>query len=60
MLGNKYGGLRVDVRTSVSETLVTVSGYKRGHAPVQLINHTRHMMIQYGEKGNDGKYKINK
>ena len=51
MLGNKYGGLYVDVRTSVSETLLTISSYKRGQAPVQLINQTRHQMIQYGLHG---------
>ena len=51
MLGNRFGGMHVDVRTSVSETLLTISSYKRGLAPVQLINHTKHQMIQYGEKG---------
>ena len=51
MLGNRYGGLYVDVRTSASETLLTISSYKRGQAPVQLINQTKNQMIQYGEKG---------
>ena len=51
MLGNRFGGMHVDVRSSVSETLLTISSYKRGLAPVQLINHTKHQMIQYGEKG---------
>ncbi len=35
MLGNRFGGLHVDVRTSASETLVTMSIYKRGLAPVR-------------------------
>ena len=52
MLNNKYGGLYVDVRTSASETLLTISSYKRGQAPVQLINQTQNQMIQYGEKGS--------
>ena len=51
MLGNRYGGLYVDVRTSASETLLTISSYKRGQAPVQIINQTKNQMIQYGEKG---------
>ena len=51
MLGNRYGGLYVDVRTSASETLLTISSYKRGQATVQLINQTKNEMIQYGEKG---------
>ena len=56
MLGNHFGGVHVEVRTSVSETLVTFSSYKRGLAPVQLVNHSK-QMICYGEKGNDGKSK---
>lgn len=49
-LPNKYGGIHVEVRISSSETLLTVSEYQKGQAPVQLINHTRNMVIQYGQK----------
>ena len=37
MLGNKLGGVFVECRTSASETTVTLSPYKRGLAPVQVI-----------------------
>ena len=53
MLANKYGGLHVEVRASSSETLLSVSAYKRGKAPVQLINYTDDLAIQYQEKGTD-------
>jgi hypothetical protein len=32
--------------------MVTLTAYKRGVAPVQLINHTKHYMIEYSEKDN--------
>ena len=32
---------------------MTFSAYKRGLAPVQLINHTKSHTIMYGEKGNN-------
>ena len=37
MLGNKLGGVFVECRTSASETTVTLSPYKRGLAPVQVL-----------------------
>ena len=52
MLGNKLGGIYVECRTSTSETMVTLSPYKRGVAPVHLINHTKSHMIEYSEKDN--------
>ena len=52
MLGNCYGGLHVECRVSSSETLLTVSPYKRGLAPVQLINNSP-CMIEYSEVGSD-------
>ena len=55
MLGNKIGGVFVECRTSNSETLVTLTPYRRGNAPVQLINHTKHFMIEYSEKNNQGR-----
>ena len=50
MLSNCYGGLNAEVRISNSEAMLTISSYKRGQAPVQLINHTSSVMIEYGEK----------
>ena len=55
MLGNKVGGVFVECRTSNSETLVTLTQYRRGNAPVQLINHSKHFMIEYSEKDNQGR-----
>jgi hypothetical protein len=55
MLGNKIGGIFVECRTSSSETMVTLSPYRRGNAPVQLINQTKHHMIEYAEKDNQGR-----
>lgn len=54
LLRNRFGGIFVDVRASASETLVTLTTYKRGLAPVHLINHTKEQVIRYGEKGSSG------
>ncbi|CAB4054791.1 VPS13A_C [Lepeophtheirus salmonis] len=54
-LGNKYGGLFVECRISGSETLLTISPYKKGYAPVRLINHSHNHMIEYTETGQDNK-----
>ena len=54
MLSNLHGGLNVEVRISNSETMVTIASYKKGHAPVQMINHTSCIMIEYGEYGAVG------
>ena len=54
MLSNRYGGLNVEVRISNSETMLTISEYKTGDAPVLLINHTSCVMIEYGEFENCG------
>ncbi len=56
MLGNKLGGLFVECRTSTSETMVTLTPYKRGLAPVQLINHSKSYVIEYSEKDNQGRH----
>jgi vacuolar protein sorting-associated protein 13A/C len=55
-LGNKLGGIYVECQTSTSETLVTLSPYKRGVAPAQLINHTKTYVIEYSEKDNQGRH----
>ena len=41
-----------------SETLLTMSAYSKGTAPVQLVNHTQHVMIEYAEGGIDGRQVI--
>ena len=38
-----------------SETLLTMSAYSKGTAPVQLVNHTKSVMIEYAESGIDGR-----
>ena len=35
--------------------MVSLSPYRRGNAPVQLVNHTKHFMIEYSEKDNQGR-----
>eukprot|EP00092_Neocalanus_flemingeri_P033380 GFUD01036296.1.p1 GENE.GFUD01036296.1~~GFUD01036296.1.p1 ORF type:complete len:2741 (+),score=704.42 GFUD01036296.1:512-8224(+) len=56
MLSNKYGGIDVRVKTdNSSQTLVTLSGYKAGQAPVMLVNNTPTWTIQYGEQGSHNK-----
>ena len=40
---------------SGSETLLTMSAYSKGTAPVQLVNHTKSVMIEYAESGIDGR-----
>ncbi len=49
-VANRYGAIQVDCRISNSETLLTLSSYSRGLAPVQLINSTRSINISYWEK----------
>lgn len=51
MIANKYGALHADVRTSNSETLLTVSAYTKGLAPVLLINNTKNYIMKFWEKG---------
>ena len=58
MLRNRFGGIHVDVRKSASETLVTLSAFKRGLAPVQLINNTKDQVIRYAEKGTGSKGEV--
>ena len=56
MLSNKCGGIDVRVKTdNSSQTLVTLSGYKPGQAPVLLVNNTPTWTIQYGEQGSHNK-----
>jgi len=56
MLSNKCGGIDVSVKTdNSSQTLVTLSGYKAGQAPVLLVNNTPTWTIQYGEQGSQNK-----
>ncbi|TRY69082.1 hypothetical protein TCAL_09656 [Tigriopus californicus] len=50
MIANKFGALHADVRTSNSETLLTVSAYTKGLAPVLLINNTTNYMMKFWEK----------
>lgn len=38
-----------------SETLLTMSAYSKGTAPVQLVNQTKSVMIEYAESGIDGR-----
>ena len=49
-LGNRFGGIHADCRKSHSETLLTLSSYSRGLAPVQLVNATSSCTIEYCEK----------
>jgi hypothetical protein len=54
-IGNKYGAIDAGCRTSISETLLTLSSYTKGTAPVQLINHTTKVMVEFTEKAIDAK-----
>ena len=58
MLSNKYAGIYVRVKTdNSSQTLVTLSGYKAGYAPVLLVNNLPTWDIEYGDQGsNNRKY----
>jgi len=58
MVGNRYGAIHADVRISNSETLLTLSAYTRGSAPVQLVNATRSVEIDYCERGAEGKQRL--
>ncbi len=49
-VGNQYGAIHVDCRKSNSETLLTLSSYSRGLAPVQLVN-VSSSTIEYCERG---------
>ena len=40
LTSSKYGGLHAEVRKSDTEILLSISGYKRGKAPVQLVSMT--------------------
>ena len=56
MLSNKYGGICVRIKTdNSSQTLVTLSGYKPGYAPVLLVNNTPTWDIEYGDAGSQSK-----
>ena len=35
--------------------MLTLSAYTKGTAPVQLVNHTKMIMIEYAESGIDGR-----
>ena len=56
MLSNKYGGIYVRIKTdNSSQSLVTLSGYKAGYAPVLLVNNTPTWDIEYGDAGSQSK-----
>ena len=47
----RYGGIYVRVKTdNSSQTLVTLSGYKPGYAPVLLVNNLPTWDIEYGDQ----------
>ncbi|XP_050801389.1 intermembrane lipid transfer protein VPS13A [Gopherus flavomarginatus] len=48
-LGNKLGGIIVDVNLTERSTVITLSDYHDGAAPFLLINHTKEEMIEYGQ-----------
>ena len=53
MLSNKFGGIYVRVKTdNSSQTLVTLSGYKAGFAPVLLVNSLPTWAMEYGDQGS--------
>ena len=52
MLSNRAGGIYVRVKTdNSSQTLVTLSGYKAGQAPILLVNATPTWTVEFGEAG---------
>ena len=52
MLSNRAGGIYVRVKTdNSSQTLVTLSGYKAGQAPILLVNATPTWTVEFGETG---------
>ena len=52
MLANRFGGIYVRVKTdNSSQTLVSLSGYRSGQAPILLVNATPSWTIEYGEAG---------
>ena len=56
MLSNKYGGIYVRVKTdNSSQTLVSLSGYKAGYAPVLLVNSLPTWDIEYGDQGSSNR-----
>ena len=56
MLSNKYGGIYVRVKTDNScQTLVSLSGYKAGYAPVLLVNSLPTWDIEYGDQGSSNR-----
>ncbi len=54
-VGNCYGAIHVDCRKSNSETLLTLSSYSRGLAPVQMVNGTSSCTIEFCERGASAK-----
>jgi vacuolar protein sorting-associated protein 13A/C len=51
MLSNRAGGIYVKVKTdNSSQSLVSLSGYKAGQAPILLVNATPSWSVQFGER----------
>ena len=60
MLSNKHGGIYVRVKTdNSSQTLVTLSGYKPGYAPVLLVNNLPTWPILYGDQSSENRKYLN-
>jgi len=55
MLSNHFGGIDVRMKTDESQTLITLSSYRTGQAPVLLVNNTPTWTIEYGEEGSGNK-----
>ena len=56
MLSNRYGGIYVRVKTdNSSQTLVSLSGYRAGQAPILLVNATPSWTIEFGEAGSQAR-----